>query len=293
MHHSSRHDPLDSQSSLEFEMGSVSARVDLRLGARLTRFRLGDKDALLDASIVAGTDNANNFGATFWPSPQSAWGWPPPPALDLLPYRAEAEGSESGWASGTVTLLDGSRLSVRKVFRALEAQGAFEISYTIRNEGDRLVEVAPWQITRVRAGGTTFFRLGPGGIDRDDLATEQRGDFIWYQYNPDVVTREGQKTLADATGWVAHLSGDLLLVQKYPDVAPGAAAPGEAEMELYANPGRTYVEIEPQGRLCSLPPGARSEPWTVRWFLRCIPGGIDRSSGSDALVELVQSIVGT
>jgi len=293
MQHSSNHGRLDSSGSLDFTMGLVSARVDLRLGARLIRFRLGELDALLDASVVAGTDNANNFGATFWPSPQSVWGWPPPPAIDSLPYRAEAEGSESGWASDPARLFDGSRLSVRKVFRALEEQGAFEISYTIRNEGDRPVEVAPWQISRVRAGGTTFFRLGPGGIDRDDLATEQRGGFVWYRYDAEAVTREGQKTLADATGWVAQLSGDLLLVQTYPDVAPGAAAPGEAEMELYANPGRTYVEIEPQGQLCSLGPGARTEPWTVRWFVRRVPDHIDRTPGSNALIELVQRIVGT
>jgi hypothetical protein len=41
-------------------------------------------------------------------------------------------------------------------------------------------------------------------------------------------------------------------------------APAEAEIQAYANPGKTFVEIEEQGAYTTLAPGA-SVSWTVRW----------------------------
>ena len=32
-----------------------------------------------------------NYGSTFWPSPQTAWGWPPVAEIDHGPYRVEVE----------------------------------------------------------------------------------------------------------------------------------------------------------------------------------------------------------
>ncbi len=39
----------------------------------------------------------DNFGSTFWPSPQSAWDWPPPAEIGRSPY-------DGGLRGATVTL---------------------------------------------------------------------------------------------------------------------------------------------------------------------------------------------
>jgi hypothetical protein len=70
----------------------------------------------------------------------------------------------------------------------------------------------------------------------------------------------------------------------YPDVPPGGAAPGEAEVELFTGPGSGYVEVETQGALVDLGPGG-TLTWTVIWKLRQVPGGTSVAVGSSALAS--------
>ncbi|MGC4066837.1 MAG: hypothetical protein QM784_19815 [Polyangiaceae bacterium] len=51
-------------------VGAVKMIVDPLLGGRIVSFTLEGQEVLLPESSVAGSDNANNFGVTFWPSPQ-------------------------------------------------------------------------------------------------------------------------------------------------------------------------------------------------------------------------------
>src|SRR5258708_7975900 len=65
----------------------VYFEVDPDVGGRVTSFRLGATD------ILAGPDvDAHNYGSTFWTSPQSDWGWPPPGEVDRDPYAISFEG---------------------------------------------------------------------------------------------------------------------------------------------------------------------------------------------------------
>ena len=43
-------------------------------------------------------------------------------------------------------------------------------------------------------------------------------------------------------------------------------APAEAEIQLYVNSGKTYLELESQGAYTELKPG-ESLSYTVRWYL--------------------------
>ncbi len=261
--------------------------IDPRVGGRILSFARGGSEALLSATAVAGTANANNFGATFWPSPQTAWGWPPPAPLDRLAYRAHIQDSTLILESGAGLLLDGTAITLTKRFKLSEDGSAVWVELEITNAGERTVELAPWQITRVPSGGTTMFSLGSGGVDRDDLGIVLEGGLAIYRYDAARVTREGQKSFADARGWVAHRSGDLLLVHRFPDLEPGEAAPGEAELELYADPSHTYVEIEPQGACQRLPPGASSEPFGVLWELVPVPVALTKTPSDRPLLDWV------
>src|SRR6185369_14206993 len=64
----------------------VRVEIDAATGARVIALRLGGRELLSGPAADAG-----NYGSTFWPAPQSAWGWPPVPEIDHGPYRAEVE----------------------------------------------------------------------------------------------------------------------------------------------------------------------------------------------------------
>jgi len=82
-----------------------------------------------------------------------------------------------------------------------------------------------------------------------------------------------------------------LLVKSFGDTLPSQAAPGEAEIELYANAGHTYVEVENQGATVNLAPGD-STTWTVRWMLRKLNvASTPAQAGSAPLVDLVRGLV--
>jgi hypothetical protein len=56
------------------------------------------------------------------------------------------------------------------------------------------------------------------------------------------------------------------LLKQFQNLRPGEAAPGEAEVQVYVNAGKTYIELESQGAYTLLQPG-QSLQWAVRWHL--------------------------
>jgi len=136
---------------------------------------------------------------------------------------------------------------VGKKFSADGQVGAVTVEYTIANRGSQARQAAPWEITRVAAGGLTFFPMGDGGPRKgpqDLLNTTIVDGVAWFAYDAAAITAD-QKLFADGReGWIAHVDGDLLLVKSFADTLPAQAAPGEAEIEIYANAGHTYVEVE-------------------------------------------------
>ena len=91
-------------------------------------------------------------------------------------------------------------------------------------------------------------------------------------------------------GWIAHVAGDLLLVKAFADTTPAQAAPGESEIELYTDPGRSYVEVENQGAYENLEPG-KAVVWPVRWFLRKLDSKVNVQPGSGELLALVRGLI--
>ena len=151
------------------------------------------------------------------------------------------------------------------------------------------MSVAPWQVSRVAVGGLTFFGKGDAPVtyvaDSDPaFVVTEEADTQWYDFAP---VGHNSKALADGTGWLAHATEDrLLYILAYPDIQPSEAAPGEAEVELFT--GGAYVEIEPQGALASIAPGA-TLPWTVRWQLRRMPSGTTVAPGSADLLSFASA----
>lgn len=270
------------------EAGALELDVDASRGGRIVRFALDGQDVLTGPDV-----HPDNFGSTFWTSPQSAWGWPPPTEIDSDPYVVRS--------AGAALMLEGRAspalgLSVSKTFRVDTARQAMIIEYRIRNAGTRSVRAAPWEVTRVPIGGLTFYPTGksshcPAGIV--PLRTNDIDGITWFRYDASLIATD-QKWFADgARGWLAHLAGDLLFVKAFEDVRDGAQAPGEGEIEIFADGAHRYVELEQQGAYVDVDPG-ETVPWQVAWYLRRFSradrGGAAREGDRD-LVGVVERIV--
>jgi hypothetical protein len=256
---------------------------DPRRGGRVTAFSLDG------VSVLAGPRiDPDNFGSTFWTSPQSDWGWPPPLEIDGDAYDSQVVGETL-----ILTSPPCPRLGVRviKRFVADSLRRAIEIEYLIENVGPKPRSFAPWEVSRVLAGGLTLF---PSGQERrasesfHPLRVAEIDGVTWHSHDVRLMKAD-EKLYADgAQGWVAHLSGDKLFIKTFSHIAPEEQAPGEGEIEIYAN--RSYLEVEQQGAYCEIEAGTRLS-WAVRWYLRKIPAGIDTTVGSRALVAFVQASI--
>jgi hypothetical protein len=260
--------------------GSTELEVDPLDGARIVALRLAGKNILIERD-----ETPDAFGSSFWLSPQSEWGWPPPKEIATGRYGVRTEGDTLVLESKTYPKLD---ISVTKRIRKDDKCDCFVLRYTLQNHGALPRKTAPWQNSRVRPGGLTFYPTGAPPLAASTLKLDAFGEVTFYKHDK-AANPSGGKSFADGReGWLAHTDGELLFIKSFPDVPDGQQAPGEGEIELYVDGGGRFVEIEQQGPYVEIPPGGNFE-WTVRWFLRRIPAGLDASPGSRAVVELVRA----
>ncbi|MEI9940806.1 MAG: hypothetical protein WDO69_26620 [Pseudomonadota bacterium] len=272
-------------SKYSLSLGSTYLELDSANGARITALRVGGSTGpnLLADSLATG--QVDNWGSTFWPSPQN-WPWPPTDegsinAINTLPYTAAGDAQTLTLTSQLNTAAP--TVSVIKKFSADLAKQAIVIDYTMTNGGTTTpVTVAPWEITRVAAGGITFYADAgdPSAVIPPTTLTD---GVRWYQHNASAADQPA-KFLSDGKGWIAHAAGDLLLIKSFPDIAPSQSPTGEAEIEIYSDP--KYVEVENQGAVQTLAPGEALH-WTVRWYARKLPA--PAVVGSADLVAYVQN----
>jgi hypothetical protein len=269
-----------------FTFGDTVFAVDAATGGRIVTFSLAGRNIL----TAAKNGQDNNWGSTFWPSPQSDWNWPPPSELDPGAYAASLDGAVLSLVSPPVAALG---LAVTKRFSVDASAAAVTVEYGLVNRGMQARKVAPWEITRVASGGLTFFPMGDGVPTKgmqDLLSLQISGGVAWFACDPTPLASD-QKVFADGhEGWIAHVDGNLLLVKAFPDTPLAQAAPGEAEIELYTDAGRTYVEVENQGAYASIAPGATAT-WKVRWFLRLLDPSLAAKPGSAELLRTVRALV--
>jgi hypothetical protein len=285
-----------SNRALALEFDGIRFEVDPEVGGRITSFSLDGFD------ILAGPDvDANSYGSTFWTSPQSDWGWPPPAEVDRAPYSVVDQGDTLTLAGAPNRALG---VRVTKQFSIDRVRGAIVLRYTIVNDGDAHKRYAPWEVSRVHARGLTFFSTGttptmPDSSPRSGirapssalgrLHVERCSGGTWFAHDPDVLDSTGQKAFAHAAqGFLAHAARGLLYVKSFAEVPSELQAPGEAEIEIYAN--NRYVEVELQGPYTVIAPGD-SVTWSIRWYLRKLPPHVALLPGNSELVALASAVV--
>lgn len=257
--------------------GSLSLSVDASTGGRIVSFVVGGSETLVQEG------EASEYGATFWPSPQT-WSWPPDTSIaeiDSGAYTAALTAS-----SITLSSADSAfGLRVTKTISGADG-GAIAVAYRLTNISAEPLDVAPWEVTRF-AAGLAYYATGPGGtLEGSTLTPTDSNGHSWADY--DAYDGPDAKSLADgADGWLAHAlpgeSGNLLVVKSFPDVIPTAIAPDEGEIEIYFAGDGTYLESEQQGSHETLAPGA-SRTWTVIWNGAPLPASTPLTVGSSELI---------
>ena len=106
----------------------------------------------------------------------------------------------------------------------------------------------------------------------------------WYKTDE---APKNRKVNADGRGWLAYCANGLLLVKKFQDLKPEEPAPNEAEVQVYVNQGKTYIELESQGAYTLLQPGEQLS-WTVRWYL--LPAN-NEACPSESLMRKVSNVI--
>lgn len=265
-----------------YSVGDSSMTIDPLNGGRVTSFIVGQSETLAQPGAAA------QDGSVFWPSPQTLFDWPPPEEIDSSPYTALVTDDQLTLTSPNSADLG---LTVTKLFTPTHSASgvpAILVLYTMTNTGTSVLEVAGWEISRVTAG-MAFFPTGPQGVlPSSTLSGSEIDAHTWYAYDSTGLM-EVPKMFADGSGgWLTWSTGDAVVIKSFQDVDFAEFAPGEGEIEIYADPSGDYFEVEQQGPLQSIAPGA-SASWTVNWIGVPVPDGANTSEGSSDLIALVTS----
>lgn len=236
--------------------GNLTMTINPDKGGKILSLKYQDQEVLSQSRWP------ESFGSTFWTAPQKEWNWPPVQEFDKQAYTIQKKEDDRLMITSPVSQRLG--LSVGKDFQIDKKAGAFVITYSIKNEGNEPRRVAPWEISRVpNADGQIFFEavdsIWPAGL----MSFETEQGASWYKTDE---APQNRKVNADARGWLAYAADGLLLVKRFQDLKNNEPAPGEAEVQVYVNRGKSYIELESQGAYTLLQPG-ESLQWTVRWYL--------------------------
>ena len=267
----------DTEGKYTLSNGHLQMVIDAERGAKILSLKYDDQE------VISQSRWPESFGSTFWTSPQKEWNWPPVPEIDKQAYSVEKDGKVLRMTSG---VSDRLKYRIRKEFSVDEKDGAFVITYSIINESNETRQVAPWEITRVKnEGGLIFFEAPADSIWPAGLMnfTNAHGA-AWYVADE---AQQNRKVNADGKGWLAYLANGLLLVKRFEDLDATQPAPGEAEVQVYVNRGKTYIELENQGPYSTLQPQQQLS-WTVRWYLLPYDGS---PTPSEALLKLCRNVI--
>ncbi len=277
---------MSEQELFELRAANSTMVVNGSLGARVTSYKIGDFE------VLAGPEAHPFFnGSTLWLSPEGKWKGHG--ALDNGRYAQVP--TQEGHLN-LVSQEDEERgFQFSKTFLPNPADTSFVIRYTIKNLAKKEQKVAPWEVTRVPTGGLAFIPKR----DERDIPTpnkmyplpplKDQGGLIWYPFDED--KSSPQKFFMDGgKGWMAYVMKGILFVKSFPLVPRGEYAPGESNVELYVNKGKTYLELENQGAYQRLEPDG-SLTYSVKWLARKLPVGIKVEAGNLELVDFVEQLI--
>ncbi|SHF37979.1 protein of unknown function [Microbulbifer donghaiensis] len=260
--------------------GDLRVTVDPRTGGRITGLQLGGHQILTGPEV-----HADNFGSTFWLSPQSLWSWPPVAAHDSAPYTLLQQSQHSVQLQSA----SGAGARVVKGVRAL-GDNLLQLDYRIVTE-TAFAELAAWEITRVARSGLAFAPVSRSTVEtvrgEMDFVLDEH-DILWLPMNTGEPLTEGKVIANGSAGWLAYADGGYLYLKIYPRIRPQQMASGEGDIELYLSDKSPYLELEIQSAAQALQAGEQLN-WRTHWLMAKIPSTVPVAAKSAALVEFVNA----
>ena len=192
--------------------GNVTMTVSAKEGGKIMSYKYGDQE------MLSQLRPANQYGSTFWTSPQKEWNWPPVTEFDRAAYTDETDAASAG-KSLVLTSQVARKLpfQIQKRYTP-DPKGKFiNVAYTIINKGDAARQVAPWEISRVVADESAliFFDAPVEGITPAGLIPfKAEADASWYSFEQ---APQNRKINSDGKGWLAYAAGNLLMIKKFDD----------------------------------------------------------------------------
>lgn len=248
-----------------FEFGELYTEIDPNKGGRVISYKLGDFEMLTQVA-----SDTFSYGSTFWPSPQANWQWPPPFTLDRGKFSTK-QSNDTLFLQSEIDSRTG--LSLAKAFFIAREDTALHIIYTLKNERDTTLMVAPWEITRVPKGGLFFFELGseaiikknpnPVPVKRENL---KEGVIMYFEDHGKDIPVALLGTW-DGNGWLAYAYKEYVFLKVFPDIKSSDFPPKEAEVLYYISPKGMFSELENQGAYKPIRKGETLK-WEVSWYLR-------------------------
>lgn len=275
------------EDGFQVKAGNVTMTVSATEGGKIMSYKYEDKEMLSQLRMQ------NQYGSTFWTSPQKEWNWPPVTEFDRAAYNDESHLCERTFGEKSQSLFLTSQTGRKLPFQILkqyapDPKGRFiRVSYTILNKGEETRKVAPWEISRVVADeeGLIFFDAPVEGITPANLIPfKGEAGASWYNFE---AAARNRKINSDGKGWLAYAANGLLMIKKFDDLTLSQPAPDEAEIQVYVNQGKTYIELESQGEYKTLAPG-EGYTWVVDWYLIPLK---DKAEPSKKLLDLVRSTI--
>jgi len=235
-------------------------KVDPEMAGRITELSFDGANLL-----ATKEQHAENWGSTYWTSPQADWGWPPVAAVDADAYELgrveDGSAKEHFILVGPEANIGPRKFRVEKEFRPGSLEGTLDVLYSIHNVGEASFEMANWEIMRVPSGGVTFFPTGKAELTpiapHDAMPTEKAAGATFFDHRKFSIGK-CQKLHADGEGgYLAHATPDALILKLFVDTNPEQQAPGEGECEIFSNEDGKYVEVEVQGAYSTIAPGEK------------------------------------
>jgi len=250
-----------------------------------------DEGARIVSFQESGNELIGTGGSTFWTSPQSQWNWPPIKEHHNLSYTVQDFGDSLVLTSKADSAMG---LQIIKTFIPIGKDTSFLIRYSIMNTSDTIRSVAPWENTRTFKEAIMLY---PKGVTDSTTSVDifskpvlvEKDGINWFAFDSSRIGgKEMGKLFAEGSeGWIANINKNYVFIKKFQDIGKEEIAPGEGEIEIWADLGSDFMEMEQQGPYVKLSPGQKTD-WEVKWILRKIPDSIELKEGNPEIVQFIR-----
>ena len=153
------------------------------------------------------------------------------------------------------------------------------VKHALTNRGEEAIELAPWALSAMAAGGMAVIPL-PEKISHDAQLTHNQEWSLWGYtdlsdprwlfggkwvfFKQDAEKGPAKIGMAHREGWVGYLLDDCLFVKRFEWVDGATYPDGGVNFETFSN--ETFLELESLGPMTNLAPG-ESATHEERWEL--------------------------